>query len=221
MNNWIDRLRTRMQELDMTQEVLANKLGITRGAVTHYLCGRRVPALKQFKKLSLILKCNPAWLQFGVTADKKEPTSPKKEKDNPPRYPILLLRWDQATELVDASKIRNNEKSEFVPHLFSDHPHWYALRVKGDSMVAPSGQSKSFHENDIIIIDPEKNAAHGSFVIAILPKSNEALFKQYVVDGGIRYLKPLNPQYPMAQISDSTHFCGVMVACITNMSPKL
>lgn len=80
-------------------------------------------------------------------------------------------------------------------------------------MTAPLGQ-KSFYEGDTIIVDPEKTAEDGKYVIALLPKSKEATFKQYVIDGGIRYLKPLNPQYPITQIDDSTHICGVVVAQI-------
>lgn len=217
MSNWTARIKSRMQELHMTQESLANKMGITRGAITHYLAGRRVPPLKQFKKIALILKCDPAWLQFGSTSIKNEVVLSKKEKFAPTRYPIPLLRWEQVIELSGASKMRNDEVSEFVPHLFSDYSYWYALRVKGDSMVASSGQSQSFREGDIIIVDPEKNAVHGNYVVALLPKSKEAVFKQFVIDGGIKYLKPLNPQYPMIEISNSTHICGIVVARISNI----
>jgi SOS-response transcriptional repressor LexA len=86
--------------------------------------------------------------------------------------------------------------------------------VQGDAMTAPSGNSKSFHEGDLIIVDPDKIAAHNNYVIAIPPRAKEATFKQYVVDGGVSYLKPLNPQYPMIQINDATHVCGVVVNCL-------
>jgi transcriptional regulator with XRE-family HTH domain len=52
----------------MTQEMLAEKLGITRSAVCHYLAKRRVPSLDQFVKLAAALECDPAWLQYGVTS---------------------------------------------------------------------------------------------------------------------------------------------------------
>lgn len=70
MNTWASRIRERMSELQLTQEELANKLGVTRGAITHYLSGRRVPPLRQFHKLAAVLKTDPAWLQFGA------PTAP-------------------------------------------------------------------------------------------------------------------------------------------------
>src|SRR5690242_7803616 len=77
MNSLATRIKERMKVLGMTQEMLANKMGITRGAVTHYLAARRTPPLSQFKKLAAILKVEPAWLHYGtVTA----PTKAAKEK---------------------------------------------------------------------------------------------------------------------------------------------
>lgn len=67
----------------------------------------------------------------------------------------------------------------------------------------------------MLIINPDKEPTHGDFVIAILPKSKEATFKQYVEDGGIRYLKPLNPQYPLTQLDKGTSICGVVVSCLS------
>lgn len=89
------------------------------------------------------------------------------------------------------------------------------MRVKGDSMTAPLSHSKSFHEGEIIIVDPDKHVTNGNYVITVLPSSNEAIFKQYVVDGGVRYLKPLNPQYPIIQIDENTSICGVVSAHIS------
>lgn len=78
-------------------------------------------------------------------------------------------------------------------------------------MTASSGYSKSFHEGDLIIVDSESATSNGDFVIAILPRSKEATFKQYVIDGGVHYLKPLNPQYPIIQIDKGTHICGKVI----------
>lgn len=214
MNTWTVRLKEKMKSLNMTQEMLALKMGITRGAITHYLAGRRVPPLAQFKKMAMILKSDPAWLQYGTLSEK---LVNRKEKSAPKKYPLPLLSWSEAAEPVDISKMTLSEKIECVPHIFTDQPHWYALRVQGDSMTAPSGNSKSFQAGDIIIVDPDKTAAHGSYVIALLPKAKEVTFKQYVVDGGTRYLKPLNPQYPMIQVEEATHICALVVKCLSEL----
>lgn len=215
MNTWSKRVKLRMQELNMTQEVLAGKMGITRGAITHYLSGLRCPPMAKFQKLAAVLKTDPAWLQFG-TVSVKAPVRPavKKEKPLPIRLPVPVLSWEQAAEFTDVSKLDPKEIQEHIPHFYTDKTNWFALKVKNDAMSAP-GTVKSFNEGNIIIVDPDKPLKHGSFVIAVLPKSKEATFKQYVIDAGVRYLKPLNPQYPTVQSNDSTHICGVVVHSIT------
>lgn len=213
MNTWAKRIKLRMKELNLTQEMLAGKMGITRGAITHYLAGRRAPPLRQFQKLAAILKTDPAWLQYGTAETSKHAVKKSSTKNEPSKQtqrPIPLLSWEQVTELVDTTNINQDDIEEHVPHFFTDQPRWFALRVKGDAMTAPISHSKSFHEGDILIVDPDKSATHGSYVIAILPRAKEATFKQYVIDGGTRYLKPLNSQYPIVQIDDSTHICGVV-----------
>lgn len=218
MSSWTTRIKSRMKELGMTQETLAQKMGVTRGAVTHYLAGRRVPPLRQFQKLAAILKADPAWLQFGTPNESKHNSknvTSKKEKSEPTQSRLPVLSWEQVSEFMGTTKITRDEINEYLSDFYTDKSHWYALRIKGDAMTAPLGNSRSFHEGDIIIVDPEKNATHGNFVIAILPYSKEATFKQYVVDGGVRYLKPLNPQYPITQINESTHIYGVVVKCVS------
>lgn len=219
MNTWATRIKSRMKELDLTQEELAQKMGLTRGAVTHYLAGRRIPPLKQFQKLASILKADPAWLQFGIQAEKI--SAPKQEKEKKEKevkrettFSLPVLSWQQAAELIDVSKVKRDEIKEWIPHFFTDKPRWYGLRIEGDSMTASSRHGNSFSEDDMIVIDPDKEVEHGSYVIAMLPRFKEVTFKQYVIDGGIRYLKPLNPQYPITSIDDKTHICGVVVSKI-------
>lgn len=210
MNNWTIRIKSRMNELGLTQEMLANKMGITRGAITHYLSGRRVPPLKQFNKLAMILKADPAWLQYGTTDTNESVKKTDKKQKSEQAHRIPLLSWDQVMDFSKAS-ISTNKKQEFVPHFFGDNENWLALKVKGDSMTTSLSHHKNFYENEIIIIDPDKIAEHGDFVVALLPRGKEATFKQYVIDGGVQYLKPLNPQYPIVAIDKGTHVFGVVV----------
>lgn len=205
-----------MKELDMTQEEVARKLGVTRGAVTHYLSGRRVPPLRQFQKLAAILKADPAWLQFGTISTSVNKRLPaKKETSQPHHAPIPILAWEQVANFVDSTNISSDEIKECLPDFYTGKSRWYALRIKGDAMTTASIGQKSFHEGDIIIVDPQETAKHGKYVIALLPKSKEATFKQYVIDGGVHYLKPLNPQYPIFRIDEGTHFSGVVIGCIS------
>ena len=49
----------------LSQEDLAEKLTCTRGAVGHYLSGRRKPSLKQFELMARALNTDLVWLLYG------------------------------------------------------------------------------------------------------------------------------------------------------------
>ncbi len=63
----------------------------------------------------------------------------------------------------------------------------YALRVLGDSM-APE-----FADGCIVIVDPGYLPHDGSYVIVEF--AGDIFFRQLVIDGERRFLKPLNPKY--------------------------
>ncbi|BBL75984.1 hypothetical protein MishRS11D_30820 [Methylomagnum ishizawai] len=71
-----------MEELGITQEDLVPLLGVkTRGAVGHYLTGRRDPSVAQLKALSKTLKMSLDILMFG---DESVYTVPADELAPPP-----------------------------------------------------------------------------------------------------------------------------------------
>ena len=64
-SNWTDRAREVMDERQITQQDIADALGVTRGAVGHWLCGRREPTLSQFVELSDVLDVSAGYLLTG------------------------------------------------------------------------------------------------------------------------------------------------------------
>ncbi|MNC70168.1 putative HTH-type transcriptional regulator [compost metagenome] len=73
-------------------------------------------------------------------------------------------------------------------------------------------ERRSFRDGDIIFVDPAKDAENGSLVIAKLMDSQEATFKQLVMEGNRRFLKPLNPAWPdpIIELDDNAMICGVV-----------
>jgi DNA polymerase V len=63
----------------------------------------------------------------------------------------------------------------------------YALRVVGDSM------EPEFADGCVVIIDPGHAPRDGSYVVVEF--AGDVFFRQLVVDGERRFLKPLNPKY--------------------------
>lgn len=207
MNTWSGRLKSKMHELELTQEELARKLGVTRSAVAHYVQGTRHPPLKQVMKLAAILKVDPAWLQFGKS---QEPTKPKQQgQKNENRIPIL--DWQNA---IDYHRNALAKSQNYLEYFNYHNVECYALAIKGDAMVSPLAQSLSFNPGSYAIIDPNKIPDHASYVLAITSNKKEPILRQYVEEGGIVYLKPLNSQYPLLPLERSTKILGVVIANI-------
>lgn len=92
----------------------------------------------------------------------------------------------------------------------------FALRVYGDSMESSSGVS--FPDGSVIIADPDQIATNGSFVVVSIHQNKEATLKQLVSDGNKRYIKPLNPRYPIIECTVNTIIYGIVKQMIINFA---
>lgn len=79
----------------------------------------------------------------------------------------------------------------------------YALRVMGDSM-APE-----FWDGCIIIIEPRLSMRHGQFVV--VDYADDTTFRQYIEEGGRKYLKPLNETFETVEITGPYNVRGVVI----------
>ena len=80
------------------------------------------------------------------------------------------------------------------------------LRVRGESM------EPRFRDGDLIFVDPAVSPDHGRFVVVRREDSNEATFKQLIVEGEHKYLKTPNPDWPqrIIPIDSGAITCGVV-----------
>lgn len=80
----------------------------------------------------------------------------------------------------------------------------FALMVLGDSMLP------EFEEGDIVVIEPEGLAKHGSFVLAFVEEEWTMRQLAQTAEGGWQ-LQALNPFYTPQAIPDLTCIRGVIV----------
>lgn len=120
-----------------------------------------------------------------------------------------VISWVQAGEwndIMDEFQPGHAEEWEPVPDAASQYCFW--LRVVGDSMTATAGVS--IPEGALILVDPEAPVVSGCLVVAKLIDSDQATFKRYIEDAGHKYLKPLNPAYPVIEVNGNCRIVGVV-----------
>lgn len=200
------RLKQKRLNAGLTQEELGKLVGATKSAVSQWekgivenIEGKYLLALSKVFKESVESLTNAQYLPL------KKPTFDLQKR-------VPLISWIKAGEWCEAIDLfETGDAEDWLPCPSSHSPNTYALRVKGDSMTAPYPGMRSYPEGVIIFVDPDKAITNGCRVIAKLPNSNEATFKEYREDGGKRYLKPLNPQYQIYEITGETMLCGVVI----------
>lgn len=118
-----------------------------------------------------------------------------------------VIAWESLPELLGGNNVIESTKWVGCPHDISENS--FALEVQNDLMTSING--RSYPVGVLIFIDQDRNPKSGDRVIAIDRETSESVFREYVVDGGVKYLKPLNTAYPIQQCSQTTHIIGVVV----------
>lgn len=126
------------------------------------------------------------------------------------RYPIISsVMAGKFAECVVPYPAGAEDRHETTDYAAKGAAFW--LEVTGDSMTAPPGVTPSIPEGSLVLVDTGVEPTPGRLVVAQLDESNEATFKKLIVDGGQRYLKPLNPVYPLIPINGNCRIIGVAV----------
>lgn len=125
------------------------------------------------------------------------------------RVPIVSAAQAKKAAFSNYPDPSEKQTHEWITVTASVGKRAYAWRVSGDSM------EPKFPEGVTIIVDPDVQPIHGSFVIALLDDTGQITFKQLVIDGR-RFLKPLNSRYPVMEMDDRVVICGVVKQMMMN-----
>lgn len=213
-----DRLKAARRHAKLNQAELAVRAGITQTSISDLERGKS-KATAHVAKIADVCGVDALWLSDGqgdMTAAFKsvEPSNVAMiaQPEQMHRYPVVS--WVTAgawSEAVQPFPDGFSDRYDISDYKAKGPAFW--LEVKGDSMTSTS--APSIPEGSQILVDTEADVRPGKLVIAKLADSNEATFKKLVEDGGVRYLKPLNPAYPTVQCSDDCRIIGVVVRSLT------
>ena len=85
----------------------------------------------------------------------------------------------------------------------------FALAVENDLMTNSAG--RSYPIGSFVFVDQDRPPKSGDRVIAVNRKTLDSVFREYVIEGSVSYLKPLNPQYLTKECDQHTEIIGVVV----------
>ncbi|ROO03810.1 peptidase S24 [Pseudomonas fluorescens] len=214
-------VRRRGRGVDIHRQLKSLGVEKTTQAISKWLNGEAMAEADSMSALCSWLQVRREWLEYGVQP--KEQTGESNVRQLPTgdgsniraisqRFgKIPLISWVQAGAWCEAiSNFEAHDADSWLSCPVAISTQGYALRVLGDSMTNP-GPGRSYPTGCIIFVDPEAETKAGDRVIARVPRTNEATFKILVEDAGRQFLRPINPQYPIIEITEETHICGKVV----------
>lgn len=202
------RISKLMLDMDVSNAKLARMIGVSRPTIGNWIEGKSAPTGENLTNLANALKVDPNWLMSGkesqVRLDNNVDISQKIPFDG---RPIPVISWVAAGSFGPiATVLKGAEVDEYLPPIKECGKNGYGLVVTGISM------SPKFEPEDRIYVNPDFQVSDlktGDLVIVSCTGDNEATFKQLIIEGTTKYLKPLNPKWD-EQIIKLTEDCRLV-----------
>lgn len=202
------RISKLMLDMDVSNAELARMIGVSRPTIGNWIEGKSAPTGENLTNLANALKVDPNWLMSGkesrVRLDNNVDISQKIPFEG---FPVPVISWVAAGSFGPIETVlRDAEVDEYLPPIKECGKNGYGLVVTGISM------SPKFEPEDRIYVNPDFQVSDlktGDLVIVSCAGDNEATFKQLIIEGTTKYLKPLNPKWD-EQIIKLTEDCRLV-----------
>ena len=202
------RISKLMLDMDVSNAKLARMIGVSRPTIGNWIEGKSAPTGENLTNLANALKVDPNWLMSGkesrVRLDNNVDISQKIPFEG---FPVPVISWVAAGSFGPIETVLGDaEVDEYLPPIKECGKNGYGLVVTGISM------SPKFEPEDRIYVNPDFQVSDlktGDLVIVSCAGDNEATFKQLIIEGTTKYLKPLNPKWD-EQIIKLTEDCRLV-----------
>lgn len=199
------RIKERRLALNLTQEELAQRLGLQKSAIAKYESGR-VENIKRsvLAKMAEILECSPTYLMGW---DDEQPSIPS----YPNVFPLQRTRIPLLGEIACGEPIFCNEGRESYIAAGTDIKADFCLKARGDSMTGAR-----ILDGDIVFIQRDVPIEDGQIYAVVI--DDEATLKRVYYDAEDHMLQLVaeNPAYkPLIYTGeklDHVHILGKAIA---------
>lgn len=210
------RIQQKMDELDISQEQLADMSGVSQNTISKLVRGVTKNS-RSMAEIALALRVSEPWLRYGDALTAANPQDatiklfPNVTKTNKGAM-VPVISWVAAGAFESVELIPEDELLKWVHCPVPHSDSTFALKVNGISMENPNGKP-TFEDGDIIFVDPEKEPENKSCVVVTLEGSSAATFKQLIIETDGKYIQPLNPNWheKIIKINGNAVINGVVI----------
>lgn len=205
--------KNNLKKLD--RAAMAKYCGATVAAVGQWINGK-TKSLDSFKnaKAAQFLGVNAHWLagdpkyaMLDASAQSLDNNVDLSQKIAIDGRPVPVISWVAAGSFEPIETVlRDVEVDEYLPPIRECGKNGYGLVVVGNSM------KPDFKPGDRIYVNPDIQTfdlCTDDLVIIACCGESEATFKKLIIEGGVKYLQPLNPDWP-EQIIRLTEDCRLV-----------
>lgn len=191
-----------------TVNQLKDAIGVTYEMARRYTLGTAKPREEKLKVLAEVLNTDIGYLDHGTKFDNNVDLSQKISLEG---RPVPVISWVAAGSFSSIETVlRDAEVDEHLPPNKDCGKNGYGLVVTGYSM-APK-----FYPEDRIYVNPDFQVCDlktNDLVIVACAGDTEATFKKLIVEGSVKFLEPLNPDWPdkIIKLSDDCKLVGKVV----------
>ena len=176
------------------------------------------------KRLEEILKTNSDWILYGKGNPEAryvlvQPDSQEFKAISLSTKRIPVISWVQAGVWSDTGcDDPAMTCTEWMETSSGVSEYAFALIVRGDSMTN-SSNPRSIQDGAKVVVEPifDPEQLNRKIVVAMLEGSSEATIKEFIQDGPVKFLKPLNPAYPSMQINGNCRIVGVVKQIVVDL----
>ncbi len=195
-----ERIRSRRKALKLTQQALAQGIGVSHVAVSQWEKEETVPRGENLLRLAEWLQCTAAWI---IDGDGELFAAPLQVA---PAASVPLISLTQASGWLSEQRLLLQQQA--TRFLYSDN----ALSETGLAVeLVDESMQPEYRPRDVLIFDPHIAPQPGDVVLAQL--NDQALVRVYRQQNAALFtLRPLNADYPQHH-SDQTEMAiiGVLV----------
>lgn len=168
----MNKIKLLREELNISQEELASKLGLSKGIISLYENEKRKPSFDILNKLSKIFNCS---IDYIIGNDNEET--------------YLINVYSSVHAGILSEMIENIVDTEEISEKMArSDKTYFGIKVKGNSM------NPNYQEGDTLIVEKTSTCNNGDDCIVAI-NGNEAFLKRVYINSNGITLQALNPNY--------------------------